>query len=56
VLIAPWVLHHHRRFWIAPARFDPSRCLPDRPVVPVGIVTVQPDVPPPFQLASRLSD
>jgi unspecific monooxygenase len=29
VLIAPWVLHRHRRFWIAPARFDPSRFLPD---------------------------
>jgi hypothetical protein len=23
------VLHRHRRFWIAPARFDPSRFLPD---------------------------
>ena len=22
VLIAPWVLHRHRRFWIAPDRFD----------------------------------
>jgi hypothetical protein len=86
------VLHRHRRFWIAPDRFDPSRFLPDRSppprfaympfgagpricvgnpfaltelmlvvapiawvsfaphrsVVPVGIVTVQPDVPPPF--------
>jgi cytochrome P450 len=102
VLIAPWVLHRHRRFWNAPDRFDPSRFLPDRsppprfaympfgagpricvgnpfaltelvlvvatmvrsfrvglaphrPVVPVGIVTVQPDVPPLFQLTPRLS-
>ena len=100
-MIAPWVLHRHRRFWIAPDRFDPSRFLPDRSpprfaympfgagpricvgnpfaltelvlvvatmvrsfrvslaphrsVVPVGIVTVQPDVPLPFQLTSRVS-
>jgi len=102
VLIAPWILHRHRRFWTAPQRFDPSRFLPGaappprfaympfgagpricvgnpfaltelvlvvaamvrsfrvglaphRPVAPVGIVTVQPDVPPPFRLTSRLS-
>ena len=100
VLIAPWVLHRHRRFWIAPDRFDPSRFLPDqpapprfaympfgagpricvgnpfaltelvlvvatlvrsfrvslaphRPVAPIGIVTVQPDVPPPFRMTPR---
>ena len=28
---------------------------PHRSVVPVGIVTVQPDVPLPFQLTSRVS-
>lgn len=31
VLIAPWVLHRHRRFWSDPDRFDPERFLPDRP-------------------------
>lgn len=30
VLIAPWVLHRHRRFWSEPDRFDPDRFLPDR--------------------------
>ena len=29
VLIAPWVMHRHRRFWTAPDRFDPSRFMPD---------------------------
>lgn len=31
VLIAPWVLHRHRRFWNDPDRFDPDRFLPGRP-------------------------
>ena len=31
VLIAPWVLHRHRRLWSEPDRFDPDRFLPDRP-------------------------
>lgn len=100
VLIAPWIMHRHRRYWAAPDRFDPSRFLPEaappprfvympfgagpricvgspfaltelvlvvaklvrtfrielaphRPVMPVGLVTLQPDVPPPFRLASR---
>ncbi len=30
VVIAPWVLHHHRRLWDEPARFDPDRFLPER--------------------------
>jgi len=34
VLIAPWVLHRHRRFWTAPQRFDPSRFLPGAPSPP----------------------
>ena len=34
VLIAPWVLHRHRRFWNDPDRFDPGRFLPDRPPPP----------------------
>ena len=34
VLIAPWVLHRHRRFWNDPDRFDPQRFLPDRPPPP----------------------
>jgi cytochrome P450 len=28
VLIAPWVLHRHRRLWDRPDVFDPSRFLP----------------------------
>ena len=100
VLIAPWIMHRHRRFWRAPERFDPSRFLPSAPppprfaympfgagpricvgspfaltelvlvvaglvrefriglaphrtVMPVGLVTLQPDVPPPFRLTPR---
>ena len=100
VLIAPWILHRHRRLWSAPQRFDPARFLPgaaapprfaympfgagprtcvgapfaltelvlvlatlvrafrielaahDSPR-PVGLVTVQPDRPPPFLLRLR---
>ncbi len=100
VLIAPWVLHRHRRLWDQPERFDPARFLPGapppercaylpfgmgprvcigaqfalteatlvlaamirafhieradtQPVVPVAIVTTQPDHPPLFRLAPR---
>ncbi|MBK1659437.1 cytochrome P450 [Paracraurococcus ruber] len=31
VLIAPWVLHRHRRLWQAPEAFDPRRFLPGAP-------------------------
>jgi unspecific monooxygenase len=31
VLIAPWVLHRHRRLWRDPERFDPDRFLPGVP-------------------------
>jgi unspecific monooxygenase len=31
VLIAPWVLHRHRRLWRDPEVFDPSRFLPGMP-------------------------
>ena len=31
VMIAPWVLHRHRRRWRAPEMFDPARFLPDAP-------------------------
>jgi len=31
VLIAPWVLHRHRRRWAHPEVFDPWRFLPDAP-------------------------
>ncbi|MBV9583787.1 MAG: cytochrome P450 [Alphaproteobacteria bacterium] len=100
VLIAPWVMHRHHRFWKAPDRFDPSRFMPDAPPPPrfaympfgagpricvgqpfaltelvlvvatllrafrielasrrmvhaVGLVTLQPDFPPPFRLTAR---
>ncbi len=29
LMIAPWVLHRHRRLWRDPERFDPARFLPD---------------------------
>lgn len=100
VLIAPWVLHRHRRLWEQPEKFDPERFLPgapppercaylpfgmgprvcigaqfalteatlvlaamirafhieraySEPVVPVAVVTTQPDHPPLFRLAPR---
>ena len=100
VLIAPWVLHRHRRLWDEPEKFDPARFLPGasppercaylpfgmgprvcigaqfalteatlvlaamvrafhieradtEPVVPVAVVTTQPDHPPLFRLAPR---
>jgi cytochrome P450 len=100
VMIAPWVLHRHRRLWDRPERFDPARFLPGapppercaylpfgmgprvcigaqfalteatlvlaamirafhieragaEPVVPVAIVTTQPDHPPLFHLTPR---
>ncbi len=100
VLIAPWVLHRHRRLWHQPEKFDPERFLPGaplpercaylpfgmgprvcigaqfalteatlvlaamvrafhieradtEPVVPVAVVTTQPDHPPLFRLAPR---
>ena len=30
IAIAPWLLHHHRRLWDDPNRFDPDRFLPER--------------------------
>jgi unspecific monooxygenase len=100
VLIAPWVLHRHRRLWEEPEKFDPARFLPGapppercaylpfgmgprvcigaqfalteatlvlasmirafhieradtEPVMPVAIVTTQPDHPVLFRLALR---
>jgi unspecific monooxygenase len=100
VMIAPWVLHRHRRLWPDPDVFDPSRFLPgaasvprfaylpfgvgprvcvgaqfalteatlvlsmmlrrfrfrledERPVLPVGIVTTQPDHQPDVQVTLR---
>ena len=32
VLIAPWVLHRHRRLWPQPETFDPDRFLPGKPL------------------------
>ena len=102
LMIAPWVLHRHRRLWRDPERFDPSRFLRDapppprfaylpfgagprvcvgaqfavaeatlvlaalvrafevtldesRPVLPVAIVTTQPDHHPAFRLHHRSS-
>lgn len=34
VMIAPWVLHRHRKFWRDPESFDPSRFLGEGPPVP----------------------
>ncbi|MBV9652972.1 MAG: cytochrome P450 [Acetobacteraceae bacterium] len=34
VMIAPWVLHRHRRFWNRPDDFDPRRFLPGAPPLP----------------------
>jgi cytochrome P450 len=31
VMIAPWVLHRHRKLWREPDAFDPSRFMPDAP-------------------------
>ena len=100
VLIAPWVLHRHRRIWRDPEMFEPSRFMPTAPqpsrfaympfgigprtcigaqfaltelvlvlsaiarhfrialaepwvVNPVGIVSTQPEHPPPFVLRRR---
>lgn len=100
VMIAPWVLHRHRKFWSNPAAFDPDRFMPgapppprfaylpfgagprvcvgaqfalaeatlvlamlvgrfavsrvdQTPVLPVAVVTTQPDHAPPFWLRSR---
>ena len=33
-MIAPWVLHRHRKLWRDPDAFDPSRFLPDAPPPP----------------------
>jgi unspecific monooxygenase len=34
VMIAPWVLHRHRRLWRDPEAFDPTRFMPDAPKPP----------------------
>ena len=34
LMIAPWVLHRHRRLWREPDAFDPSRFLPGAPPPP----------------------
>lgn len=34
VMMAPWVLHRHRKLWREPEVFDPSRFLPGAPPVP----------------------
>lgn len=33
VMIAPWVLHRHRRLWRNPDAFDPGRFLPGAPAI-----------------------
>ncbi len=30
VIVAPWTLHRHRRYWVAPDVFDPDRFSPER--------------------------
>ena len=34
LIIAPWVLGRHRRYWRDPDSFDPSRFLPGAPAIP----------------------
>ena len=34
LIIAPWVLHRHRRYWRDPDAFDPDRFMPDAPQPP----------------------
>ncbi len=34
MLIAPWVLHRHRKLWRDPDAFDPDRFMPDTPAPP----------------------
>ncbi|MBX3568214.1 MAG: cytochrome P450 [Rhizobiaceae bacterium] len=34
VVVAPWTLHRHRKFWTAPDDFDPGRWLGDAPPPP----------------------
>ncbi len=34
VMIAPWVLHRHRRLWHRPDAFDPGRFMPEAPSPP----------------------
>jgi cytochrome P450 len=34
VMIAPWVLHRHARYWTDPLAFDPGRFMPDAPPPP----------------------
>ena len=34
LMIAPWVLHRHRRLWRDPDAFDPSRFMPGAPPPP----------------------
>jgi cytochrome P450 len=102
VMIAPWVLHRHRKLWSDPDAFDPRRFLPpasppdrlsympfgagprvcigaplamaeativiaslvkrfhlglarDLPVLPVAVVTTQPDRRPGFRLTPRVA-
>ncbi|MBV8094381.1 MAG: cytochrome P450 [Acetobacteraceae bacterium] len=101
VLIAPWVLHRHRRLWRDPDAFDPERfvpgapqppryaylpfgtgpricvgaqfalteatlvlaalvrsfhltCIGEKPVLPMPVITLQPNYPPPFLLQPRI--
>ncbi|MBU8540536.1 cytochrome P450 [Roseomonas tokyonensis] len=30
IMVAPWLLHRHRRYWTNPNAFDPDRFLPER--------------------------
>jgi cytochrome P450 len=36
IMIAPWTLHRHPRFWDEPLRFDPDRFRPERAITPSG--------------------
>jgi hypothetical protein len=47
LMIAPWVLHRHRRLWRDPDAFD------RQDVMPKPVVTTQPDRAPDFIVSAR---
>jgi cytochrome P450 len=48
IMIAPWTLHRHQRFWRNPEVFDPDRFMPDREA------DIRPGTYIPFGLGPRI--